>query len=314
MTLGNKIAYLRKQQGLTQEALAQKLEVTNQAVSKWESDTCCPDIALLPKLADVFGVTIDALFGREPQAEPAQEEQAAPVKKALDMGMDALDIGMDTLNRLFGEQKAEEGKAGFSFEKTFHVSLGEAEKKAKEKKASEEGFRISMEELEKEAKEKQSSWKFQEVDWSRFDTSKMDWEDDGVLRVVLLAGRKLLMGTPMAEKIEFRFDGPAQTIYSQCNVVCYSVGGDVYAGGNVTCDDVEGDIHAQGSVTCDCVEGAVIAGGTVTCDEINGGTVRAERDVECDEMHDCTVYAGGDLRCEEFHDCSIECMGSMTGE
>lgn len=65
MTLGNKIAFLRKQHGLTQEALAQKLEVTNQAVSKWEADACCPDIQLLPKIADIFGITLDELFDRE---------------------------------------------------------------------------------------------------------------------------------------------------------------------------------------------------------------------------------------------------------
>lgn len=65
MTLGNTIAYYRKQRGLTQEALAQRLEVTNQAVSKWESDQCCPDILLLPKMADIFEITIDELFGRE---------------------------------------------------------------------------------------------------------------------------------------------------------------------------------------------------------------------------------------------------------
>ena len=66
MTMGNRIASMRKEMGLTQDALARKLEVTNQAVSKWESDQCCPDIQLLPGLADVFGVTIDALFGRNP--------------------------------------------------------------------------------------------------------------------------------------------------------------------------------------------------------------------------------------------------------
>lgn len=64
MTLGNKIAFLRKQHSLTQEALAQKLEVTNQAVSKWEADICCPDIQLLPKIADIFGITLDELFDR----------------------------------------------------------------------------------------------------------------------------------------------------------------------------------------------------------------------------------------------------------
>lgn len=65
MTLGTQIATLRKQNNTTQEALAQQLGVTNQAVSKWESDQCCPDVTLLPKLADYFGITIDALFGRQ---------------------------------------------------------------------------------------------------------------------------------------------------------------------------------------------------------------------------------------------------------
>ena len=65
ISLGKQIAQYRKDLGLTQEALANKLGVTNQAVSKWETDQSCPDIQLLPKLADLFGVSIDALFGRE---------------------------------------------------------------------------------------------------------------------------------------------------------------------------------------------------------------------------------------------------------
>ena len=65
MTLGSKIAFYRKKLGITQDTLAQKLEVSNQAVSKWESDQCCPDISLLPILADIFVITIDELFGRD---------------------------------------------------------------------------------------------------------------------------------------------------------------------------------------------------------------------------------------------------------
>ena len=69
----------RKALGLTQEALAQKLGVTNQAVSKWESGQSCPDLALLPGLADLFGVTLDELFGREvPKAEPLPQELPWP--------------------------------------------------------------------------------------------------------------------------------------------------------------------------------------------------------------------------------------------
>ena len=65
MMLGKEIARYRKNLGLTQEALAQELGVTNQAVSKWELDQACPDIALLPKLADLFHITLDELFGRK---------------------------------------------------------------------------------------------------------------------------------------------------------------------------------------------------------------------------------------------------------
>ena len=68
----------RRKLGLTQEGLAQKLGVTNQAVSKWESGQSCPDIALLPAIADLFGITIDALFGREPKAVTVPIELGFP--------------------------------------------------------------------------------------------------------------------------------------------------------------------------------------------------------------------------------------------
>lgn len=44
-----------------------KLGVTNQSVSKWESAQCCPDISLIPKLAEIFEISIDELFGKEPK-------------------------------------------------------------------------------------------------------------------------------------------------------------------------------------------------------------------------------------------------------
>ncbi len=63
--INEQIAFLRKQRGLTQEELAGALGVTNQAVSKWESAQCCPDIQLLPDIADYFGVSIDELIGHK---------------------------------------------------------------------------------------------------------------------------------------------------------------------------------------------------------------------------------------------------------
>lgn len=73
MSIGTTIMNLRKKQGLTQDALARKLGVTNQAVSKWELDQACPDIQLLPLMADIFDITIDELFGRVPKEASAVE-------------------------------------------------------------------------------------------------------------------------------------------------------------------------------------------------------------------------------------------------
>ena len=62
-TLGKRIVQHRKRLGMTQDALAEKLGVTAQAVSKWENDQSCPDITMLPKLAEIFGTSTDALLG-----------------------------------------------------------------------------------------------------------------------------------------------------------------------------------------------------------------------------------------------------------
>ena len=64
--INEQIAFLRKQKGLKQEELANALGVTNQAVSKWESAQCFPDIQLLPDLAKIFDVSVDELLGYTP--------------------------------------------------------------------------------------------------------------------------------------------------------------------------------------------------------------------------------------------------------
>lgn len=62
MSMGKNIAYFRKSKGYTQEELGSKLGVTNQAVSKWESETSMPDIMILPRIANALDVTLDDLF------------------------------------------------------------------------------------------------------------------------------------------------------------------------------------------------------------------------------------------------------------
>lgn len=61
-TMGNRISRYRKDKGMTQEELAEKMGVSSQAVSKWENDASCPDISLLPQLCRLLGITTDELL------------------------------------------------------------------------------------------------------------------------------------------------------------------------------------------------------------------------------------------------------------
>ena len=61
-TLGQTIAALRKEHNMTQAELAEKMNVTDKAVSKWERDLSCPDVGSLPRLAEVLGISLDELM------------------------------------------------------------------------------------------------------------------------------------------------------------------------------------------------------------------------------------------------------------
>ena len=69
MTLGQIIASLRKEHGMTQANLAEKMNVTDKAVSKWERDQSCPDVGSLPRLAEVLGISLDELMQVEPNGK-----------------------------------------------------------------------------------------------------------------------------------------------------------------------------------------------------------------------------------------------------
>ena len=60
--VGERIALLRKEKGFTQEQIAVKLNITAQAVSKWEKGNALPDTAILPNLAAILEVSIDRLL------------------------------------------------------------------------------------------------------------------------------------------------------------------------------------------------------------------------------------------------------------
>ena len=104
-SLGVMIAELRKQHGMTQAELAEKMGVTDKAVSKWERELSCPDINTLPKLADIFGVSVEELMQRKKSGQESANKikeivELVPKTLAMAMGvavavltvLDALDV------------------------------------------------------------------------------------------------------------------------------------------------------------------------------------------------------------------------------
>jgi len=71
---GKLIAELRRQSKMTQQALGDKLGVSNKTVSRWENGNYMPDIELLPLIASEFGITVDELLSGERSAVPAKAE------------------------------------------------------------------------------------------------------------------------------------------------------------------------------------------------------------------------------------------------
>ena len=91
-TLGKMIASLRKEKGMTQLQLAELMGVTDKAVSKWERDISAPDLYSLPKLAEAFGVTVDALMQGSTQTDAAPE--TPPIRAIIDTALKGVGAAM----------------------------------------------------------------------------------------------------------------------------------------------------------------------------------------------------------------------------
>ena len=85
-TLGTKISELRKSKGLTQEQLAIQLNVSSQAVSKWETNLSIPDLPILIELSNILNVTLDELIKQQERQEIVkviEPEQRKPINQMM---------------------------------------------------------------------------------------------------------------------------------------------------------------------------------------------------------------------------------------
>ena len=240
LTMGARILRRRKEKGLTQEALANLLGVSNQAVSKWESDICCPDIALLPLLADTLEMSLDELFGRESKAAAAPEnDQVLPVAAELPWEDD------DSVHAvLFQGHRLLLPKAGSLFRRDRYDEI---------RKSVELHFSGTVQDI-----------------YSDFSVVCADSAISGSVR----AGSSVTcadVGGSVTASDGVRCGSIGGDVQAGDSVTCSGgVRGSVRAGDNVTCGSVGGNVSAGDSVRCGDVQGSVRAGDSVHCSAVSG--------------------------------------------
>ena len=146
-TLGRRIARLRLARTATQERLAKELNVSPQAVSKWENDINYPDISLLPDLARFLGVSVDELLSGA--SASAQETAAAQESTAAEKSTAEVVSAADDEPAGVVEEPAEDAdqgiatqSSGFSFGKLFGKSMVKVEKNDEVDGSKKKGVRL----------------------------------------------------------------------------------------------------------------------------------------------------------------------------
>lgn len=146
-TLGRRIARLRLARTATQERLAKELNVSPQAVSKWENDINYPDISLLPDLARFLGVSVDELLSgasASAQESVAAQESAADRERTTEV----VSVADDEPAEIIEEPTEQENlgiatqSSGFSFGKLFGKSMVKVEKNDEADGSKKKGVRL----------------------------------------------------------------------------------------------------------------------------------------------------------------------------
>lgn len=270
--LGIRISELRRAQGMTQEQLASRLGISYQAVSKWENGASCPDIMMLPQLAEIFGISIDALFGRETEIAVVEAEPsvAAPFVGDLpwpdDGGLYAV---LYRGHRLLGCEGLEGGGA-----KQVHLSFESAINGIK-----------------------------------RFFSRTIDLGSGNVSHAVELhyEGPVCNLTSSMSVYCEnTRIEG---NVHAGDGVNCGDVGGSVTAGDGVNCGNVGGNLIAGDSVNCGNVSGMATAGDSLSCGRI-GGDAKSGDSIRCSGDIGGNAQAGDAVNCGNVQG-DVHCDGDV---
>lgn len=309
--LRKNLAIFRKQRHLTQEQLANELGLTFQAISKWENGLSCPDISLLPQLAEIFGVTIDDLFREQTEVEEKNAKEAETPAGGIPEEAEK------------PEEENEQPADGKERPKERTVEISGEDKDVR-KMLKGLGVRLepeinSLTQVADELLQNLFDSKHEPVTLPDLSEERpvsdgpaegLPWEDDGIYRAVLFKGRMLVCTSPEGKgtvgSSNMDLD---QSILSCFSVSCGDVDGNVSAAGNVACDDVDGNVAASGNVTCDDIEGDAAASGNLSCGDV-GGNASAGGELKCGEVGE-NASSGGDLTCSDV-DGNVSAEGNVT--
>ena len=281
LKLNDTICFYRKKQGLTQEDLAQRLGVTNQSVSKWESAQCCPDISLLPKLADIFEISIDELFGIVPRMSMTKEvndaEKDAVFSKAVKIVKESGKVSASLLQR----------KLNIGYEEAVHL------------------IDLMKDEL---------------TDKEDF-SSQFSWSDDDTFRVVVARGKKVISVDDIDKTIDITFPKNCNETTRQYfkvevfgNICCdASINGDVIGHGMIECNQINGDIkECAQNITCNgAINGNVNSGNNLYCSGSIGGGVHCGNNVSLTGEISGAVNCGNNVTCGNSIKGDVNCGGNV---
>ena len=101
-SIGETISSLRKKKGLTQNELAEKMNVTDKAVSKWERDLSCPDVNTISRLAEVLDVSVEELLNAKEQRKTSDNSKdlIGLIFKAISIAMGIAVVVLNVLEKV----------------------------------------------------------------------------------------------------------------------------------------------------------------------------------------------------------------------
>ena len=334
-----KLRELRKASGMTQEQLAAEFGVSVQAVSKWETAASYPDIELMPRIADLFGVSLDELLrdvkneknieaGEEIHTDAEQQCDAACNPESVEVEYEdenddenAEDDEEDDDDENDDDDEEDDdgscifvkkGRNGIVSVSTDAIEeFGRKIERMAKKKAEKAGCAF-----EKNAKKhsRSSTRNYgNRFEWSNIMIDEMP--DDNTLRVVLMRGKQIVSSQEydpaVCIPVELKYEkenGTAGMFGRNGGRTDCSINVEIWGNADIN-GSVNGDVYAGGNVNCGEIGGDVGTGGSVECGNVSGD-VDAGKDVNCGDIlgH---AKTSGSMNCGNV-DGNVDCGGNIS--